>query len=111
MSVITSYSIHYTKLYELLISIMFCVVSGRTGAQVIGIEKFNRKISLVDTTFDSAVKFKFKSLSFFQNNEYFSNYAKGYTLPGYWVEPTVTISTGDFWQLETGARLSRMFVV
>lgn len=51
-----------------------------------------------DTSFTEKLSVKFKSISFFKNNEYFGDYVKGYTLPGAFVTPTLQYnSTKNTW--------------
>lgn len=59
----------------------------------------------IDTTDVGALKAEVNALAFFQNNEFSSRVAKGYTLPGAWLQPKLTFAPMPRLQIEAGAHL------
>jgi hypothetical protein len=59
----------------------------------------------IDTTRTGQLHAQVNSLAFFHNNEYSSDLAKGYTLPGAWLQPKLIYTPHPQIQLEAGAHL------
>ena len=59
----------------------------------------------IDTTHTGQLRAQVNSLAFFHNNEYSSDLAKGYTLPGAWLQPKLVYTPHPQIQLEAGAHL------
>jgi len=49
--------------------------------------------------------FELDDISFFKNNEFDSDYLKGYSLPGYWLQPTFVFYPGKNIKLQAGAHM------
>lgn len=59
----------------------------------------------IDTVDVGALKAEVNALAFFQNNEFSSRVAKGYTLPGGWLQPKLTYTPIRQIRIEAGAHL------
>jgi len=59
----------------------------------------------IDTTSIGVLKAEANAIAFLQNNEYSSKVAKGYTLPGAWLQPKLTYCPISQIHLEAGAHL------
>ena len=59
----------------------------------------------IDTTRTGQLHAQVNSLAFFHNNEYSSDLAKGYTLPGAWLQPKLIYTPHPQIQFEAGAHL------
>ena len=57
----------------------------------------------VDTADVRALKAEVEAMAFFRDNEYDSRIAKGYTLPGLWLQPKLTYNPIESVHLELGA--------
>ena len=59
----------------------------------------------IDTAEVGSLNAEIDALAFFQNNEFSSKLQKGYTLPGAWLQPKLTISPLAQLHIEAGAHL------
>ena len=59
----------------------------------------------IDTTEIGDLRIHVDNLNFFKNNEYESNIVKGYTLPGFWVKPSVSYQPLKNLKVDVGAYL------
>ena len=59
----------------------------------------------IDTAAVGSLNAEIDALAFFQNNEFSSKLQKGYTLPGAWLQPKLTISPLRQLHIEAGAHL------
>ena len=57
----------------------------------------------IDTTEVGDLRINVDNLNFFKNNEYESNIVKGYTLPGFWVKPSVSYQPLKNLKVDVGA--------
>lgn len=57
---------------------------------------------LLDSTAKGELRLNIDGLSFFRDNEYEGNLTKGYTLPGFWFQPTVSYQPLKNLRLEAG---------
>lgn len=57
----------------------------------------------IDSTAQGELRLNIDGLSFFRDNEYEGNLTKGYTLPGFWLQPTVSYQPLRNLRLEAGA--------
>ncbi|NPA36205.1 MAG: hypothetical protein GXO47_05085 [Chlorobi bacterium] len=62
-----------------------------------------------DTTSQDDLLFRLESNVFFKNNEYFSNYTEGYTLPGFMLQPTLMYYAGKHLRFKIGAHLTQFY--
>lgn len=88
----------------LLLAVTFCL--GEMHSQDI-----SKLVYTEDTTFSSEgvreLRFRFRNLNFFRDNEYKGSLVKGYTLPGLWVLPTVSYQPLKTLKIEAGAYMLR----
>lgn len=74
-------------------------------------QDISRFVYTEDTTFSSEnvreLRFRFRNLNFFRDNEYKGDLVKGYTLPGLWVLPTVSYQPLKTLKIETGVYMLR----
>ena len=59
----------------------------------------------IDTVANGDLNLRIQNVSFFKNNEYFGEYAEGYTLPGYWFRPTLVYQVCREVRLEAGLQM------
>ena len=59
----------------------------------------------IDTAVVGQLRAEVHAMAFFQNNEYSSPLAKGYTLPGAWLQPRLSFAPLPQLQIEAGAHL------
>jgi hypothetical protein len=84
---------------RILVSIVFVFVFCSAFTQLQGIKSIDQNISTADS---QKIFISVKGSSFFKNNEYFNPIDEGYTLIGYYAEPTLKLQlTGDF-SIEAG---------
>ena len=57
----------------------------------------------IDTTAIGELRVNIDNLNFFKNNEYESQITKGYTLPGFWVKPSVSYQPLRNLKVDVGA--------
>ena len=89
------------KIFPVLI---FLLISFVLKADLISDEVYREKTE-IDSTFYNQLHFKFSSLAFFKDNEYVGNYTKGYTLPGFRINPVFTYYPAKNLKIEAGAYL------
>lgn len=74
-------------------------------------QNMSQLIYCEDTTFSSSevreLKFRFRNMNFFRNNEYKGKLVKGYTLPGLWILPSVSYQPLKSLKIEAGAYMLR----
>ena len=58
---------------------------------------------VIDTTAIGELRINVDNLNFFKNNEYESEIVKGYTLPGFWVKPSVSYQPLKNLKVDVGA--------
>ena len=58
--------------------------------------------SRIDTTAHGEVRLNIDGMGFFRDNEYKGNLVKGYTLPGFWLQPTISYQPLKKLKLEAG---------
>ncbi|MDD6210235.1 MAG: hypothetical protein PUB21_06480 [Bacteroidales bacterium] len=68
-------------------------------------DKVYKKNTALDTSCYNQLHLKLRSLGFFKNNEFAGGYAKGYTLPGFWISPRLAYYPAKNVKLEAGAHL------
>jgi hypothetical protein len=61
-----------------------------------------RSFPNIDSSSNKTISFNFESLIFFKNNEYFSRYSEGYTLPGAYLLPKFIYYPGRNTTIEVG---------
>lgn len=59
----------------------------------------------LDTTHYGDIRLSLKNISYFKNNEYYGQFAEGYTLPGYRFRPTIQYQFLPNVMLEAGAEM------
>lgn len=57
---------------------------------------------MLDSTAQGELRLNIDGLSFFRDNEYEGNLTKGYTLPGFWLQPTISFQPLKNLRLEAG---------
>lgn len=57
----------------------------------------------IDTAGVGELRFNLDGISFFRDNEYEGNLTKGYSLPGFWLQPTVSFQPIKRLRIEAGA--------
>lgn len=62
-----------------------------------------------DTTAKNDLIFRLENNNFFKNDEYFSDYAEGYTLPGFLLQPSLMYYAGSRFRFRAGAMLVQFF--
>lgn len=60
----------------------------------------------IDTTAVGELRLSIDNLNFFKNNEYESEIIKGYTLPGFWIKPSVSYQPLRNLKIEAGAYMT-----
>ena len=65
----------------------------------------------IDTTARGELRLNIDGMAFFRDNEYKGSLRKGYTLPGFWLQPTVSYQPLSRLRLEAGAYIDRKSVV
>ena len=58
--------------------------------------------SRIDTTAHGVIRLNIDGMGFFLDNEYKGNLVKGYTLPGFWLQPTISYQPLKKLKLEAG---------
>lgn len=58
--------------------------------------------SRIDTTAHGEIRLNIDGMGFFRDNEYKGNLVKGYTLPGFWLQPTISYQPLKKLKLEAG---------
>ena len=62
-----------------------------------------------DTAQQNNILFRLESNIFFKNNEYFSNYTEGYTLPGFSLRPEFVYYAGKWLRFSVGVNIIQFF--
>ena len=62
-----------------------------------------------DTTANNNLLFRLEDNNFLKNNEYFGNYAEGYTLIGFSLQPSLMYYAGERFRLKAGVQLTQFF--
>lgn len=77
------------------------------SAQIV--EDFYRSNTIVDTSHIGNLFVEVNSVSFFKNNEFEGDFLKGYTLPGFWLQPKAVYYPLQAVKLEAGLHLLRFW--
>ena len=93
--------------FVFLIFILLFVFTGETFSQL----DMSGRIACdkMDTAKKNDLLFRLESDIFFKNNEYFSEYEKGYTLPGFSIQPALVYYAGTRLRFTAGANMIRFF--
>lgn len=100
------------KIHTLLCKIfpilcLFLPISNLLQAQI------NEKVFATDYRINpeetTELRLAFDNLNFFKNNEFDSDFLKGYTLPGFWAQFKLTYQPLDILRLEAGVHLLRFW--
>ena len=62
-----------------------------------------------DTTANNNLLFRLENNNFLKNNEYFGNYAEGYTLIGFSLQPSLMYYAGRRFRIKAGVHLTQFF--
>jgi hypothetical protein len=98
----------YSLLCRILLAFcLFLFVSDPLPAQI------NDKVFMTDPTIHpeqtNELRIAFDNLNFFKNNEFDSDFLKGYSLPGFWAQFKLTYQPLDILRLEAGVYLLRFW--
>ena len=91
------------KYIPVIIALMGFVLNAH-GVDLIS-EMIYREDYRIDSSRYNQLRFSFRTLSFFENNEFNTGYVKGYTLPGFRMSPRLVYYAAENVKLETGAHL------
>jgi hypothetical protein len=91
----------------LFVFCLFSFVSNSLQAQI------NDKVFMTDSNINpeqtNELCIAFDNLNFFKNNEFDSDFLKGYSLPGFWAQFKLTYQPLDILRLEAGVHLLRFW--
>ena len=79
-----------------------CALMAATGTMAQNDSILFEDNTRIDTTVVKELRLNINSLSYFRDNEYKGNLRKGYTLPGFWLQPTISFQPIKNLRLEAG---------
>ncbi len=94
------------RIFSLIIFLSF-FLSGTIFSQIDLSGRFT--YTRFDTARQNDLLFRLETDLFFKNNEYFSEYEEGYTLPGFYIQPELVYYAGTRLRFTAGANLIQFF--